>query len=353
MSITKENSFIVISTSKGAVKVDCRDFSYVSYTGRTVKRLPKVVTDEYEFSSWSSNIEQRLLCLIRDLGRAYERTSAIDYLTIYEKYLSGNNLDLIDGLADYEVAREVPKGFLKWCRENECKADCCALENYTKEQYIKNLNDLDKKFYQYLSEKSNPIFLKNIRKLNLTSTVRQIFNTTRKSGDIWRVCDDYQNFMYKIDKMVNMFSETEIKSVIDTNRDFKHNVETLDNYLNRERNNKILEMENKYREIETLSNDKYIIIVPKEMDDFTQEGKMQNNCVGYYYHDRIASGCDFVYFIRKAENPEKSYITCRYHINSKETAEFRTVNNGNVRDIEAIELIHTVDKMVNEIMSRI
>lgn len=350
MSITKENSFIVISTSKGAVKVDCRDFSFVSYTGRVVKRLPKVVTDEYEIDLWSNNVEHRILQCIRNLGRVNERNSAIDSLKVYEMYLSGNNLDLINGLCGYEIAREIPKGFLKWCRDNDRKADTDALYEYTTIQYIKKLNDLDKKFYEYLNQKR--FNLNVIRRLNLVGVFRQIFNTTRKSGDIWCVYDDMSALTDKLVRVEKTFTEDEIKSALDTNRDFKHNVDILENYINRERNNKILENENKYREIETLSNDDYTIIVPRNMDDFTKEGKMQNNCVGYYYHDSIAGGENFVYFIRKTEKPEKSYITCRYNFYAKETREYRTVNNNGVSDEKAIELIHTVDKMIEQIMSR-
>ena len=350
MSITKENSFIVISTSKGAVKVDCRDFSYVSYTGRIVKRLPKVVTDEYTLDRWSNNVEHRILQRVRDLGKSGERRYAIDILKVYEKFLSGNNLDLIDGLGDYDIARETPKGFLKWCRDNGCKADSDALNKYNTIQYVKKLNDLDKKFYEYLSHKN--VNLRIIRRLNLVAIFRQIFNTTRKSGDIWCVYDDVRALTDKLARVEKTFTEDEIKAVLDTNRDFKHNIDILDNYINRERNSKILENENKYREIETLSNDDYTIIVPKSMDDFTKEGKMQNNCVGYYYHDSIASGVNFVYFIRKTANPEKSYITCRYNTNAKETREYRTVNNNGVGDEKAIELIHTVDEMIEQIMSR-
>lgn len=351
MSITKENSFIVISTSKGAVKVDCRDFSYVSYTGRVVKRLPKVVADEYKISLWSDDIEQRILFRIRDLSRSHDRDYAISLLKVYEKFLSGNNLDLIEGLGDYEIARETPKGFLKWCRENGHKADIDNLNEYNTIQYVKKLNDLDKKFYEYLSDKRG-VDLGIIRKFNLISVFRQIYNTTRKSGDVWCVCDDVREFLRQLARMQNSFTETEIKTILDTNRDFKHNAEILNNYANREKNKKILETENKYREIETLSNDEYIIVVPKDIDDFTKEGKMQNNCVGYYYHDSIASGHDFVYFIRKKENPEKSYITCRYNIKVGETTEYRTVNNRLVEDDNAIYLIHTVDRMITKIMSR-
>ena len=37
-----------------------------------------------------------------------------------------------------------------------------------------------------------------------------------------------------------------------------------------------------------------------------------------------------VYFLRKKNKPNKSYITCRYNIPAEETIEYRRKNNINV-----------------------
>lgn len=55
-------------------------------------------------------------------------------------------------------------------------------------------------------------------------------------------------------------------------------------------------------------NDDLQVIVPKEMEDLLQEGRNNNNCVGGYI-ESFAKGRSNIFFIRKNDNPEKSYIT--------------------------------------------
>jgi hypothetical protein len=88
------------------------------------------------------------------------------------------------------------------------------------------------------------------------------------------------------------------------------------------------------------------------MEDFTNEGNMQNNCVGYFYHDSIARRHNLVYFIRKATNPNHSYITNRYDISYKRTVESRKVNNDNNNDKSALELIKTIDSRIRELLEK-
>lgn len=64
---------------------------------------------------------------------------------------------------------------------------------------------------------------------------------------------------------------------------------------------------------------------PKELID---EGEQQHNCVGVYYNDSMSEGNVFIYFIRKKNEPEKSYITCRFDMYTKETVEARYKFNG-------------------------
>ena len=52
----------------------------------------------------------------------------------------------------------------------------------------------------------------------------------------------------------------------------------------------------------------YIAIVPKEIKDLINEGKNNHNCVASYVQAFI-KGRSNIFFIRHADNPEKSYIT--------------------------------------------
>jgi hypothetical protein len=91
--------------------------------------------------------------------------------------------------------------------------------------------------------------------------------------------------------------------------------------------------------------------VPSTMDDFTKEGQMQNNCVGSYYHDSIASGDNLIYFIRKKENPNHSYITNRFNISCQRTVETRKINNRDNDDKKALMLIEEIDKKIKELLA--
>ena len=56
--------------------------------------------------------------------------------------------------------------------------------------------------------------------------------------------------------------------------------------------------------------DDLFIYVPTCSDDFAEEGKQQNNCVYTMYLDKVLRGETSVVFIRKKNEPNKSYITC-------------------------------------------
>lgn len=55
-------------------------------------------------------------------------------------------------------------------------------------------------------------------------------------------------------------------------------------------------------------NNELKVIVPKEMEDLLQEGRNNNNCVGGYI-ERFAKGTSNIFFIRKKDDLERSYIT--------------------------------------------
>jgi hypothetical protein len=57
--------------------------------------------------------------------------------------------------------------------------------------------------------------------------------------------------------------------------------------------------------------EEYTIVIPKGVRDLVDEGGQQNNCVGSYVED-VASEKSIVFFIRKAESPEKSLITAEF-----------------------------------------
>lgn len=60
----------------------------------------------------------------------------------------------------------------------------------------------------------------------------------------------------------------------------------------------------------SFEKDNFIVIVPTTSDEFVQEANAQNNCVNSWYKEKVANKETHVVFVRKKDNPFKSYITC-------------------------------------------
>lgn len=78
----------------------------------------------------------------------------------------------------------------------------------------------------------------------------------------------------------------------------------------------------------------YVVIVPQNIKDLQKEGSQQHNCVGHYYNDSIINGLNKIYFIRRKDNPNASFITCRYNTNNKRTVEARGFCNNSLSNAQ-------------------
>ena len=77
----------------------------------------------------------------------------------------------------------------------------------------------------------------------------------------------------------------------------------------------------------TYSDDKYIIFPAPSIDSMKDEGNQQGNCVGYMYIDSYIEGRTEIFFARKLENVNKSFITLEYkngHVVQKELPHHET-----------------------------
>ncbi len=146
--------------------------------------------------------------------------------------------------------------------------------------------------------------------------------------------------------------DLEEKVTLDDNRDLKHNIQTLKDIANRERNNVLAKKLQKLNFINGVEYKNLVVVVPQNQEEKQAEGKMQNNCVGYYYDDSIIEGKNLIYFIRKKDTPNKSYVTCRYNKDYyKKTVEYRAVNNDTVYDKNVIEFIRMLDNSIRQTLS--
>lgn len=132
-------------------------------------------------------------------------------------------------------------------------------------------------------------------------------------------------------------------------RSLTYNCDAIIDYTNKEKNKKLATKLQAFNFINDLkiNDDKYIVVVPQTQSEKREEGRQQNNCIGSYYDDYILSGKGTVYFIRKANNKNHSFITCRYDYRSNKTVEARYVNNNAIEG-EDYKIIDNLDKIIRK-----
>lgn len=155
--------------------------------------------------------------------------------------------------------------------------------------------------------------------------------------------------MYNFKKLNQPFDER--LKLIDINRDFEYNSRNFEIIYKNSRDTTIISNEKKIKFIENLNTENLVCIVPNCLEDFTKEGQQQNNCVGFYYHDNIARGKDYIYFIREKMNLNKSYVTCRYNTANKKTVEYKFKNNRRVTDEEIENFLKIIDNKITELLN--
>lgn len=95
----------------------------------------------------------------------------------------------------------------------------------------------------------------------------------------------------------------------------------------------------------TKMEEEYIIKVPTSVKDFVEEGNMQNSCVGHYAK-KVNNDERIVFFIRKKDEPSKSFITAEYVYKTEKLGQCMRANN---RDVEDKDLLNYCNVICNRI----
>ena len=239
---------------------------------------------------------------------------------------------------------KMPQGMLKYF--NDTNTDISAKEiikymlilnygvagaNFIKDYGVEKYKVLDKYIGMKNLQKSLIVSVKNLYVSNISSEIGNLVNTLNRADE---------NTLLQIGSM------------FDTNRDIGYNNKIIEKFVDRAKNAKIEENLKKLNFINNLEMGDFIVVVPQTMEDKAKEGQMQNNCVGYYYDNSIRNGNDFIYFLRKKENPNKSYITCRYNVRYNDTVEYRLKNNCPVRNNRELDVIHAISNIIREKLTK-
>lgn len=358
----EKNGLIVTVTIEGKanpVIFDMAHLSFTSYTGRDIQRFP-VGSYCFKKDSFSGIIPKLLFNALLSNSKRDVRNN----LSKVELFI--NNPEIL-GDIHYcsELANECPKGFIKWLKDNNKMPTEENLADYKRTMASKRMTQEDKEVYELLFETENSPYSQYSETykecyFSMSAELRHKFNKILKvsiKSLSWRLKDEMTFF---IDRFIrnsgwNSWRDEcrpdKWEEMLNTDRSFQWNTNNLYALAEKEREDKIIKKENKIRAIEELSDDTFVIVVPKTLQDFTDEGDMQHNCVGHFYHNSIAAGKNLVYFIRKKSTPNRSYITNRYNVESKETVETRMFANAYNDDEKAKALIKEIDKMITSLLS--
>lgn len=358
--ITKQGTVVtvVLADRKKPITIDIGKSSIISYSGKSVKNFPAGIYD-------TSAIRNNTLSNI--MFRCMEFRTTPDVCFLLKKVeLFANNPELLVNVAPSSIAKECPKGFIQWLKDTGKSATQGSLTEYKESKKAGKLKKEEQEAYNLLFGDNSPMrntgYLTKCRTayLEMTEEIRtkfvKILKVSMKSLS-WHLLTDLENFYDKLifdsgwKEYDGVYRPENWVELLNVDRTFAWNLKNIEAIAEKAKGVKIIEKEDKIREIEKLSNEVFTVIVPKTLEDFTKEGEMQHNCVGYYYHTSIASGTNLIYFIRHTTNPDKSYITNRYHIGAHRTVETRCIFNESNNDEKALELIKKIDETINRILS--
>ena len=336
LTMKKNKGTIEIKTDRRLYVIDFLNDKILS-NGKEIKALPSDVTQFYFTYRQHPETYDRetalLSSLIRMSGNIFEKyRKAESFISIA---IQNSDLEYRVDLDDM-CGLKLTKDYLNWCREHD---EFVCLRT-TQEYYQEKLEDsIPKELKPYYVMMKIHIATENIDRETLFKLLKIIKYT---------VChlraDEAVNDIEDLYDLTNNLTD-ENKKLLNTNRTVSHNYRIIEQqkFVNNEA------FENTLRRLNFMNGkcfDDYIVVVPQNVMDLIDEGFQQNNCVGYYYNNSIKNGNNCIFFLRRKDKPEKSYITCRYCVNNKEVEEARYKNNRNIDSADE-KIVYYINDFIN------
>lgn len=242
---------------------------------------------------------------------------------IYSLLLSNPNLRI-----SWDYDGDIPEGFVDFCLKNILMLNDGSYKIF---QSSKKIKDYPEDVRILVAEYIEEINRSGLSKEYVVKILRAYKNSVLKYGSY--AFNGYSALKYTL-MYVGQFPE--LIKLINNQSSFALVAEAVDeNYKllkNKEQQELIQKNQKRIKELENLLYEDYCFIVPTTPKELIDEGEQQHNCVGSssYYKFSMSEGTGFIYFIRKKNEPEKSYITCRFDMYTKKTVEARYKFNDNV-----------------------
>lgn len=240
---------------------------------------------------------------------------------LYSLAISNPNLRI-----SWDYDGDIPEGFVDFCLKNDRTVN---INSYNSFQLSKKNKDYPEDVRLLAAQFDKMIDNSELPKEYIIKILRCYKNSLLKYGEYaFDGC-------YKLSNTLNGVAEyPELIKLIDNQSSFALVAKAVSkNYRllkDKEQQEQIQKSQKRIKELENLLYEDYCFIVPTTPKELIDEGEQQHNCVGSYYNNFMSEGIGFVYFIRKKNEPEKSYITCCFSIEANETVEARYKFNDEV-----------------------
>ena len=339
VSIEKQGVMLTINTEEypeKPFKFDISNHYFYSYTGNHVQNITPCFkhhtianrnnNDLYEFYKFIVNA----IILSKSRDNYYYR-QAERALKVIDMYFTST--DLLDMNNLNNTPTELPKGYLNWLRENNKKINSTSLKEFKTAQLLTKAPKIIREVVEFCKPNSENITVQTIINIlmdyesrgvdKITMFCKLFKNSTKKFS--WNFLDDVYKFICFTFKGCNefvrdfngytgyLYTIPNWDKYIDDEQDFKLNLQRLKELALVEANKTIKERQERFSAIEEMDFGEYVVKIPYTKEELILEGNQQHNCVGGY-DTYIKSGRDFIYFIRKKDKPDESYVTCQFAI---------------------------------------
>lgn len=309
-----DKTFYDFTVLQKYIHIDDSAYDYPNYHKDLLSQIKGVI--HFRYSLWWCRREESILASLRRL----ESAISICYENNLECYLSSR------------IEAYVPIGFVNWLKEKREIFSYKNINNFILDKQIKESFSIE--WYPYVALVLKDICgiefidVVNFLKTECGKTYLKIVKKTLINSFCCycSVVPDYDTFCFLME------NPEEGLKLLDTNRSIKRNLEIIREYQEKKEQETFIKRLTKINFVNQFTKGNYIVVVPQTLEDLIDEGKQQNNCVGSFYNDSILCGRDYIYFIRRKDNPNKSVATARYNVGKKETVELREKNNKDAHE---------------------
>lgn len=340
MDITKVNGQLVFTHTNGTILTVN---SYGLESPKVHARVCDFVKSDEQISEFDNNLkkESRLfipLFYSRASNRSDKELLAIDKLFPFVDMLDCT-FDIYSLIGCGFPLERFPKGFAEFCKRERLSIKQSSYINFLFYELTKNLSPRYRSILREVHDHRMCMVLVNhFRETeDLILFAKAFINSTKKPNEVIHITE-----------ILDELNELCYDNELDETKTLKENANRMKTEAREQESSEIRKAQSPFLFLEKIEHHGLRVVIPLSLEELEDEGSQQSNCVGEYYNEMIVGEECFIYFIRKEDKLEKSYITCRYDLYEEKTEEARARFNKEYKDERVDEIICMVDEAMED-----